>query len=147
MKLKLLISVLAIGWYSVTSAQNNAPDYSHNPVWIRMVDDPQTNYYEAQKAYDTYWKTHTMPEAENDMIGEKLDRKEKREREKKEKQMARMTTAEREQYMSMKYQCKRFENWMREIKPYVQENGHILTQEERTAIWNKQQEEMKRGGK
>ena len=44
----------------------------------------------------------------------------------------------------MAYHIKRFKNWKKEVRPYVQENGHILTQEERTAIWMRQQEEMKK---
>ena len=143
----LLLLSLAMITPVMLLAQSNTLDYSPDPVWIKMIDDPKTNYYEAQKIYESYWKSHVKPEAENDIIGQPATRSEKKERKERDREMSKMTTAQREGYMRMKYQCKRFENWMNEVKPFVQEDGHILTQEEQSAIWNKQQEEMKRGGK
>ena len=40
---------------------------------------------------------------------------------------------------TMKYNVKRFERWMKDVKPFVQEDGRILTDEERQKIWEKQQ--------
>jgi hypothetical protein len=60
-----LISFLIIGsvfWSINVFAQNSSDqsttDYTNYPVWIKMMDDPKTNYYEANKAYDEYWKHH-----------------------------------------------------------------------------------------
>jgi hypothetical protein len=142
--------ILALALYTICiglQAQSTSTDYAATPAWIGMIDNPAANYYEAIKAYDTYWQHHAKPEAENDIIAENLSRKERRREEKKERAMTRMTTPQREAYMQMKYQCKRFDTWIREEKPYVQEDGHILSQQERAAIWQQQQEEMRKNNK
>ena len=118
-------------------------DYSKEPVWIKMIDDPNANYYEAIKAYDLYWKDKIKPIKEEDILNEKLNEKEKEEYELLEKQIAAMTPAEKNEYDLMVYQCKRFSTWKRESLPFVQEDGHILTIEERQQIYYKQQEEIK----
>jgi hypothetical protein len=126
--------ILALALYTICiglQAQSTSTDYAATPAWIGMIDNPAANYYEAIKAYDTYWQHHAK----------------RRREEKKERAMTRMTTPQREAYMQMKYQCKRFDTWIREEKPYVQEDGHILSQQERAAIWQQQQEEMRKNNK
>ena len=45
----------------LSSAQNNLnSNYSKNPEWIQMMDNPNVNYYEAVKAYNEYWKNPKM---------------------------------------------------------------------------------------
>lgn len=117
-----------------------------------MMDDPNANYYEALKAYEEYWKTHPMPmEEEEEMEGalpekgvsEKEMKREERERERELERRKKLRGADLEVAEYLKYQNKRFKNWAREVKPWVQEDGRILTDEERTAIWKKQQEELR----
>lgn len=117
-----------------------------------MMDDPSTNYFEALKAYDEFWKTHPMPlEEEEEMEGalpqkgvsDKQSKREEREREREMERKKKLRGADLETAEYLKYQSKRFRNWAREVKPWVQEDGHILTDEERTAIWKKQQEELR----
>ena len=124
------------------------PDYKNNPVWISMIDNPSTNYYEAIKAYDTYWQYHEKPmgeEEEEGFVNE--SRKEKEEAEEREKERERRKlnkgepdklTPEDIQRMEfrdrMTYQCKRFENWKKEVLPFVQEDGRILTLEQRRSL-------------
>lgn len=119
------------------------PDYSKSPEWIKMIDNPNANYYEAIKAFDTYWKGRIKPEGEDDIINENASRKEERERKRQQKELSKMTPAERNEYDVLKYQYKRYENWIHEVKPYVQEDGSILTQQQRIEMWNKQQAEIK----
>lgn len=128
---------------SKKTIQVEHPDYSQNPEWIKMIDNPNTNYYEAVKAFDTYWKNRIKPEGEDDFINENASRKEERERKRQKKELAKMTPPERNEYNILKYQCKRYENWVHEVKPFVQEDGRILTQQERIEMWNKQQTEIK----
>ena len=121
-------------------------DYATNPVWIKMIDDPKTNYYEAIKAFDTYWNGKLKPmleEEEEGISGGKESREQKREHEAYEKKLKAMTPTEKNEFDLMVYQCKRFENWKREILPYVQEDGRILTIEERIQIYNRQQDDIK----
>ncbi len=158
MKNKFLLIVLTIFLFSFSlptlQAQNSdnkfTGAYSDNPLWIKMMDDPKTNYYEAVKAYEEYWKNHIKPAGEEEEMaeGEKSAGERKRESKRDEKKGAKiiLTTEElkiKNEEETMKYQVKRFEQWMREVKPFVQEDGRILSDQERMDIWNKQQEEIR----
>ncbi len=112
-------------------------DYAKDPVWIKMMDDPNANYYEALKAYEVYWKHHEEPVDEEELMSEG---KEKVDKEKEEE----FTPAEKEGRNRMRYQCKRFENWKHEVFPFVQPDGKILSQDDRTKIWNEQKQQMKK---
>lgn len=126
----------------VTAQKNvdSMPDYSKVPAWINMIDNPQANYYEAIKAFDTYFKFHKKPKDEDDS---QIKEKDKEDNDADEEYLKSLTQEELNQYALLKYQVKRFENWIREMKPFVQEDGRILTDAERAAIWTKQQEEIK----
>lgn len=130
-----------------TAQHQDDKDYIKNPEWIKMIDNPSVNYYDALNAYESYWKVRIKPEREEELINEYATRKEKREHRRNEKQLAKMTPAERAIYDNIVYQCKRFETWQREVQPYVQNDGRILSQQERVDIWNKQQEEIKNQNK
>jgi hypothetical protein len=103
-------------------------------VWIKMIDDPNVNYYVAVKAYEDYWKTHEKPADPEDRLGDNNLA------EKNETSNTPVTKEEKIYEARMIYQMKRFEAWMREEKPFVQEDGRILSQDERIAIWKKQHE-------
>ncbi len=150
---------------SVSSAQN--VDYKNNPEWIKMIDNPNANYYEAIKAYDTYWQYHEKPNNEEEEMernaanapSEKMTEKQKEERDEflrereeelkkdQDKKLSEKEMKELAWKQEMTYQCKRFENWIREVKPFVQNDGSILSQEERMKIYNDQIEEQRRQDK
>lgn len=133
-----------------TNAQTTSTTTSSNdlPVWVKMMEDENVNYFEAVEAYNLYLKIHPMPgeEVEEELMGgdeaskEEYEREMKRENKKIKTEEQRRELVQREQ---ISYQAKRFRNWMQEVKPFVQEDGHILTQSERNSIWMKQQEEIK----
>ena len=137
----LLLSLNAI---KAQETKYNPKEYSNQPMWIEMMDDSSVNYYEALKAYEQYWQNLIRPQEEEDAINEHGSRKAEREREKFEKKLAKMTPAERTVFDRMKYECKRFDNWKREVKKFVQEDGHILSYDQKLEIWNRQQVEMKK---
>ncbi|NDC31092.1 MAG: hypothetical protein EBZ58_09205 [Bacteroidetes bacterium] len=137
----LLLSLNAI---KAQETKYNPKEYSNQPMWIEMMDDSSVNYYEALKAYEQYWQNRIRPQEEEDAINEHGSRKAEREREKFEKKLAKMTPAERTVFDRMKYECKRFDNWKREVKKFVQEDGHILSYDQKLEIWNRQQVEMKK---
>lgn len=150
--LTLIIALLSLSKISAQdSIQNKSTDYTNNPAWIKMMDDPQTNYYEAVKAYDTYWKGKEKPEWEDPMMeyyeGKVTLKQAKREQRKRAREIKEMTQQQRLEYDQMCYQCKRFEQWKRDNFPYVQEDGRILTEEERMKIDAQQREEMQRNKK
>ena len=143
----LFIFLLCV--YSVSNAQNpgnvQSKDYSSFPVWIKMMDDPNTNYYEAIKAFDEYWLTHTKPVLEEEEeMSEENDFGEMKREVKKEMKKDQSVILTEEQWKKknddeqMKYNVKRFERWLKDVKPFVQEDGRILTDEEREKIWKLQ---------
>ena len=101
------------------------------PLWVKMMEDPNTNYYRAIEEYNLFWKSHEKPTDEEELKNKQIvPQKGKHEIEEE------ATTSIDDYY---RYQCKRFEHWMRVNKPYVQKDGHILTAEERVKIWEQTQ--------
>ena len=151
------------------SSQANAQaakssDYQNHPAWVDMMSDPNVNYYVAVNTYNDFWKGKQKPndEAETmelqsernhkDKMTEQEKKKfEKEERERKhekeldsKKQLTEEDMKQLEWKREMTYQCKRFEDWMRTVKPFVQNDGRILTEEERMKIYDQRQQELKK---
>lgn len=148
---KLLASMIFMVVFQISAtAQTVAP--MQVPKWVTMMEDPKVNFFEAVKEYDSYWLTHTKPVKEAEVF-EALEGKgtgketaediEKMETERQQKLGPKLEGRALEEAEYLKYESKRFEKWMLEVKPWVQADGHILTYEERQAIWNKQQEEIR----
>ncbi|MCD4746094.1 MAG: PKD domain-containing protein [Bacteroidales bacterium] len=60
-KLKFLLLLIFISFFTFngftqTAYINNQPDTSNYPYWIEMMQDPTVNFYDVQKAFNTYWK-------------------------------------------------------------------------------------------
>ena len=144
----LLLLFFAFGAIPSYGQSSPTPASMETPSWVIMMENPNTNYFEAIKAYKTYWETHTRPPGEEEEMERnangrrELTKEEEREREREERRKKKLSGAALEQTEYLKYQSKRFENWAREVKPWVQEDGHILTDEERNQIWLKQQQEL-----
>ncbi len=117
------------------------------PNWVVMMEDPQANYFEAVKAFEKFWDGREEPQEEMEIMNEEITGKEKRAHRREERKLRRMSTSERNRYDYLAYQYKRFKNWQHEVLTYVQENGHILTNEEKLAIYQKQQQEMQNRSK
>lgn len=108
------------------------------PEWVAMIDNPNTNYFEAVNAFDSFWKNRVKPLDEM----EEGDEAKEEAREFK-RYVKRMTVSERNYFDQLCYHYKRFKRWQQDVLPYVQDSGRILTQEEMTNIWKKQQDELK----
>ena len=155
-KFFLSSSVILFLFVGLTNAQPQTKKdtgYSKEPLWIAMMDDPNANYYEALNAYSVYWKTHVMPAGEEEEGEGNFDYKEHQREVKKQmrKDLSRKLNDDeikkQSENVEMKYQVKRFQQWAREVKPFVQEDGRILSDEQRMEIWKKQQEEIKKQNK
>ncbi|MFN5223305.1 MAG: hypothetical protein ACK5DJ_03890 [Bacteroidota bacterium] len=150
MKIKHIIAVLflTVPVTHAVYAQNTAP--MEVPKWVTMMEDPNVNLIEAVKEYESFWATRKKPKKEAEIF-DALNGKgretgktlEELEAERLANLGPKLEGKELEQLEYLKYQSKRFEKWVLEVKPWVQEDGHILTYEERQAIWNKQQEEIR----
>ena len=126
----MLLSALALMLTTSTLAQTKSKIRTE-PLWVKMMDDPNTNYYKAKEEYDRFWKGKEKPMDEEEELMHK-GKDEVQEHGKK------MSKRERNHQLDMdyyRYQCKRFENWLRVNKAYVQKDGHILTEDERLKIW------------
>ncbi len=146
----LIHFILCLHGYAQNSVTDSKKDYSATPAWIPMMNDPNTNYYEAIKAFDTYFLTHPMPVMEEEeKMGEENDLNEmKREVEKEKKKDKNVVLSADELKKKnddevLKYNIKKFNRWKRDVKPYVQEDGRILTDAERMKIILQQEEEKK----
>lgn len=160
----LFFSILCVSIAEKGKAQAvKSSDYQNNPAWVQMMSDPNVNYYEAVKAYEDYWKGKPKPnneEEEMEMMAQrnhstKMTEKDKKKLEKEEHEHEREMERESKRKLTeddlkqlewkreMTYQCKRFEDWMRTVKPYVQNDGRILSEEERMKIYEQRQQELK----
>lgn len=118
---------------------------SSYPHWIKMMDDPNTNYFKALDAFEAYWEKRVEPEEESELITEgKLTREQA---DSMQQSRATWTQAQLNEYMRMKYQFKRFKDWKRSMFPYVQADGRILSEEERMQLYNQQLKERTGGQK
>lgn len=106
--------------------------YAKQPLWIDMMEDEKSNFFEIEKAYKIYWEHHEEPEGEHDVIGEYQER---------EKIPSRRKQRKIEAESKMRMAIKKYNWWHEQTLPYVQGDGRILTTEERLKIWeaNKKQ--------
>jgi len=92
-------------------AQKNEPkNYALHPYWIEMMKDTNTNYFEAVKAFNSYWKGREKPQGEN----EKFSNAGKEDSKVKSKNIP------------YSFEYKKFQHWQMQVKPYVQNDGSIL---------------------
>ena len=93
-----------------------------------MMNDPNTNYHEAVKAFNEFWKNRERPREEKEVFSNMET--------KKEKKVKSPTDPDAIKYS---FEYKKFLNWQREVAPYVQPDGHILSKEERLLLWEQEQ--------
>ena len=116
-------------------AQTTSKDKAHHlPLWIQVIDDTAANYYVAVKDYEEFWKGKDKPEDEEVVMSQGTEKAKEH-----IKRLSKREMNEERQMDYYRYQCKRFENWMRINKPYVQADGRILTTDERLKLWQDQQ--------
>ncbi|MBO9700375.1 MAG: hypothetical protein J7604_09220 [Sporocytophaga sp.] len=119
--------------------------YRKDPHWISMMNDSSANYYDILLAYDQFWKKRPEPNPEEE-FERKQNEKEGKEEEEEEEENKRSLVgrlfhseekdvAESSQYM---IEYKKFKTWKKDVLPYVQPDGSILTQAQRLDIYKNQ---------
>lgn len=141
MKYLLLPLLLFISFSLFGQKSYNPKDFSSKPIWMEMMNDSNVNYFLAEIAYNSFWKNKEKPLNEDENIGESglqnrlihgnLFQKIKAKRELKKK---------REMHNKYFLECKRFEHWLFINKPYVQEDGSILSDSDRHKIYLQQRQ-------
>ncbi len=119
-------------------------DYWTTPYWAKALDKPNANYYKACKKFDKYWAKHfpsnlTEEEYEYKTEGQKTEQEiESSIKDPRPFYMKLFQSKERaiEKSSQLHVKRKRFEKWRLECQPYIKEDGHIMTPEERVAVWN-----------
>ncbi len=126
-----LIACLCFTQVSVAQ-KSKAPD---TPSWITMMDDPHTNYFEAVKAFNAYWKHREKPIEEDEIFETGGDKqKEEKLRERRHGKLKPNDPA-----IKYAFEYKRFLRWQLETEPFVQPDGHIKDMNERIEDWKNQQ--------
>ncbi len=103
------------------------------PSWVAMIDNPKVNYFVAVQTFTDYWKGKIKPIEEMDIKDlEALTAEEKAAR---KNYFANLSLSQRAEFDILQYHYKRFKQWKKDVLPFVQEDGRILSNEERMAIW------------
>lgn len=154
-----MLGLLLIGTSANAQSKYKQSDFKSKPIWISMMNDPNVNYYEAVEAFNVYFSKHLMPRIEEEEMGKqqgykatsvKSHEEEEREREEREEVAAANNgkkhlkkTYEGINRLEMAMAVKAFKQWMRTEKSWVQPDGSILSEQEKQAIIDKQQQELK----
>jgi hypothetical protein len=112
--------------------------YASEPVWKDMLDDPNANYFEVQRAFTLFWENRELPLDEDDIIGESRKLK---------NNLLNRTFNSKELKAQMErealaFDCKKYRWWLLKTEPFIHEDGSIMTTEERLEIWKKHYEEL-----
>jgi hypothetical protein len=117
-----LLSSVSFAQKSKSESKTNAQYYIH-PLWIAMMDDPNTNYYEACKAFYAYWEGKIVP-AETEGEAMDLGKVENIRGQEKEKEIP----EESQRYV---YEYKQFKHWELTMKNMIDvETGRIMSIDE-----------------
>ncbi len=134
--MKFIFTLLLAFLLAGTQAQSlTDKKLQKDPVWISMINDTTTNYFEAVDAFNQYWSVRPLPKQEDDVLGkgEEFDKKEgfvdalittKKEKREKESQI-------------YAFEYKRFKRWQILVEPWVKEDGSIAGPKEQLLIWDK----------
>lgn len=114
------------------SSTTTAKQAAANTSWIQMMDDPNVNYYEAVKVFESYWEGKPKPTSEHELFSA-----EDKDQALKTSSYSISRDAE-DPAVKYRFEYKKFLHWKEDVAPYVQPNGHILNAEERIEIWKQQ---------
>lgn len=134
MKRILMLFALFFCFQAVAQEKPIEKDYAKNPLWIAMIDNPNANYFEALKAYEIYFKANKMPEEPEELAHEKTKKGTQREVPLSQN-LTKEELAKKEAEQELALQVKRFKRWKREVLPFVQEDGRILSADEQIKVW------------
>lgn len=138
------MTILALCAWGQSASDRNNP--SSEPMWIVAMQDPNILYEQAIAQFVEFWKFRKMPkEAFEEEAESALD---KRVEEAREKLTAeeKVTFAKNDVYKNRNFaaEVRAFKGWLKEAQLWLKEDGTIYTLEERQAIIDQQQKELKR---
>lgn len=140
-----LLLVALCSSLAFSQAKYDPSKYRSEPLWIQMMEDPEANFFETVNAFRTFWKGYELPGEPEEMesnggfkreVGLKGPGSGEESGKKKE-------TRKDPGYGDYSFEVKRFKGWLRNVQAWVQEDGHILSDEERQKLLDKQNQELK----
>lgn len=146
----LLFSTLLLFCNAVAQKKSNSYDpkkYKKEPLWIRMMDDPNANYFETIKAFRAYYQNRILPKEPFENEEMEVFEKEvglitdKESEEKRERHLEKKRTKKTEQDYSAEVRA--FKGWMQGVKPWVRADGTIISAAEQQQMLDKQNQELK----
>jgi len=123
----LLLLLCGASTQVLAQKEDKSPNYKKNAVWIQMMDDPNVNFFEAEKAFNTFWEGRGEPEKEQ---GEEHE-------EENHSIIKRIFISEEKlEWENLQYatEYKRYKQWRMDVLPFVQDDGSILSKEEQDEI-------------
>ncbi|WP_341905344.1 hypothetical protein [Fluviicola taffensis] len=133
----------------------NPRKFRKEPIWIEMMNDPNANYFQTIKAFREYWKDRVLPEEpfenhETDTFEREVgleqdeESREERKREHDRKEKKRKRKGKPDETLLYASQVRAFKGWIKAVKPWVREDGSIVSPEEQQKIIDAQSEERKK---
>lgn len=154
----MLLFLFCLGFTSLaqdTVKKYHPRQFRKKPIWIEMMNDPNANYYQTIEAFREFWKDRVLPEEpfENHEldtfereVGLETDEEstEERIREHERKEKKRKRKGKPDETLLYASDVRAFKAWIIAVKPWVREDGSIVSQEEQQRIIDAQKEELKK---
>ena len=133
MKNIFLIALLFLQFVILANNKKNSKEKSYEkfPYWVQMMEDPKCNYNEAIIAFELFWKNRKRPLEEKEILGEIAEASIT-----DDKALTKRLKKLPEESRNLSFQYKKFLHWAEMIKPYVLEDGSILSEDEIRKINN-----------
>ncbi|WP_212004701.1 hypothetical protein [Chitinophaga sp. HK235] len=138
--LVLMMTLLLCG-ITVSAQRQKSRQQVKEPDWVTMMDDPNVNFFVIEKSFNDFWKGKELPVEEDEILDVKRNTERKRRflgifrRKESEAERAREEDARKYAFAYKKYQW-----WRRQVLPYVQPDGSILSSEKQVQIWQQQKQ-------
>ena len=148
---KAVLITIILMFFSVKIQAQNKPrkvNYEKEPAWIKMMDDPNANYFETIKAFKKYYRERPLPEEPNEVAGgdafeKEIGLEEENGKKKSKRELKREARKLGLNEINYAGEVRAFRAWFYSIQPWVKADGSIISPAEQQAIIEKQQNELK----
>ena len=136
----------------IAYGQSKKRQEEQTPTWVRMMNDPGSNYFKTLEEFRKFWEGKALPEEpfedkEMDVfereVGLIQDETKHEERERLEEMAREKKKQASFETRSYAEEVRAFKGWMQDVKPWVLEDGTIVTQEDQQKLIDKQRNELK----
>jgi hypothetical protein len=128
----LIFAICLLNGMNLFAQKTKEATYREQPVWIQMMEDPHTNYFEAVHAFNLYWEGRETPLEENELFSASQEDKEN------ENFISKHRSEKKELNADLTFAYKKFKRWQITHASLIHEDGSLLNEEERIARWKQQ---------